>query len=471
MLRDLIVSLSIMALMPVSFRRPYIGLVMFSWLAYMRVQDLTWGFAKSFRWSFYIAIIMFVGFALKKKDRFFKPDIRNYMMMGMVVMVALGVAFGPPGADPTFQVKRLIEFAKIVGIALFTTGVVRTREHMRLLIWVIALSFGFYGVKNGIWGIMTLGRTPIKQGPGGLMFDNNDFSLALCMAIPMLWMIGESEKRQVLSRAFKAMVPLTAFTVLLTQSRGGLLSLVGCIGVLVWHSKHRVKAIIAGLVLAVVGFAMMPDGMRDRFMSIRNFRTEGSAQSRFRSWSVAIRMATANPLLGVGLSNFRGSYLKYQPNPTAREMAGQDIYVAHNSYLQIWAETGTISLLLYLGLIVLSFVTIWRVRAKARLRYESSWIINYATMFEASLVAFVIGSTFLNRAHFDLVYHWFAVIMLFGEFAEQQMKEDARNPLQVGSKKGRRGTIRALGGQGFGVKPRPPSGGGFRDTPLVEGSR
>lgn len=467
-MRDIIVSLAILALMPVSWRRPYIGLVVFSWLAYMRVQDLTWGFAKGVRWSFYIAIIMFVSFLLKKKDRLFRPDLRNYMMLAMVVLVALGVIFGPKGGvDPAFQMKRLVEFAKIVGIALFTSAVVQTREHMRLLIWVIALSLGFYGVKNGIWGIVTLGQTPIRQGPGGLMFDNNDFSLALCMAIPMLWMIGASEKRVVLARAFQAMVPLTAFTVLLTHSRGGLLSLVGCLGVLVWHSKHRTKAIVAALVLAVVGVSMMPADMRERFASIADFKNDGSANARFRSWAVAVRMATANPLLGVGLSNFRGSYLKYQPNPTAQELAGEDIYVAHNSYLQIWAETGTISLLLYLGLILSSFVTVWRVRAKARLRYQSSWIINYATMFESSLVAFMIGSTFLNRAHFDLFYHWVAVIMLFGVFAEQQMREDDRHPELMGIKKGRRGTLRARDRTGFGGRLRPLERG-FRDTPLVD---
>ena len=47
-------------------------------------------------------------------------------------------------------------------------------------------------------------------------------------------------------------------------------------------------------------------------------------------------------------------------------------------------------------------------------RYYSSWILNYATMFEASLTAFVVGSTFLNRAHFDLFYHFVSLVMVFG---------------------------------------------------------
>ena len=42
-MRDLVVFLFVMAMMPTAFRRPYIGMLLFSWLAYMRPQDLCWG--------------------------------------------------------------------------------------------------------------------------------------------------------------------------------------------------------------------------------------------------------------------------------------------------------------------------------------------------------------------------------------------------------------------------------------------
>ena len=52
-MRDLVVFLFVMAMMPTAFRRPYIGLLLFSWLAYMRPQDLCWGFARTMRLSFF----------------------------------------------------------------------------------------------------------------------------------------------------------------------------------------------------------------------------------------------------------------------------------------------------------------------------------------------------------------------------------------------------------------------------------
>ena len=50
-MRDIIVSLLLVSLLPACYRRPFVGLCVFSWLAYMRVQDLTWGFARGIRWS------------------------------------------------------------------------------------------------------------------------------------------------------------------------------------------------------------------------------------------------------------------------------------------------------------------------------------------------------------------------------------------------------------------------------------
>ena len=57
-MRDIILSLIIVGLLPACFRRPFVGLIVFSWLAYMRVQDLTWGFARTFRWSYTIALVL-----------------------------------------------------------------------------------------------------------------------------------------------------------------------------------------------------------------------------------------------------------------------------------------------------------------------------------------------------------------------------------------------------------------------------
>lgn len=454
-MRDLAFSLIVIGLLPVCFRRPFIGLLVFSWLAYMRGQDLTWGFARDARWSYYVAIITLVGFYVGERQRLFLPDLRNYLMLALLALTGIGILLSR--VPDAYQFGRYVEFCKIVGVALFTTGVCRTREQLRVLVWVIALSLGFLGVKYGVWGVLTLGRGQILQGPGGLLADNNDFSLAMAMCMPLLLHIGLSERREVLRRAFLLMVPLVVITIVLTHSRGGFLSIAGVFVVLAWRSQNRIAGLLLLLLIAIGGWIAAPATYKERISTIST--SEASAAGRLKSWAVATRMAADNPMLGVGFGHFRNHYLEYEPNPTPGQLSGKDIIVAHNSYLQIWAECGTPAFLIYMGVIGMSFFSLWRVRKRAQEVYAASWIINYANMFEATLVAFLIGSTFLNRGHFDLLYHFIAIVIIFERVALAEIAE----PEKYLDKGRARGDLRLSSVRGFGVRmPRR----GFRSTAL-----
>ena len=450
-MRDVIVSLFILGALPTCFRRPFIGLLLFTMLAYMRIQDLTWGFARFQRWSFYVAIVTFAGFLLSKEydKRFMLPDIRCWIMIVLAVLVGASLVFSerPVVSD----LDNYIEYCKIIGIALFTTGVVKNRAYMRILIWVIALSFGFYGVKNGAAMIVSGGSLVIIQGPGGMLSDNNDFALALCMGIPMLLHLGIAEKRPILRRTMIAIVPLMVLTIVATHSRGAFLALIASVFVLVWRSQNRVAGFAVCFLCASAGVLAAPKAYVERISTIRTYQSDGSARGRLDAWRVAGNMIVNRPLLGVGFEKFQNSYRKFDPK------GGEgSVRVTHNSYLQIWAECGTPAFMLYLLLILLSFLDLWRIRAQAALRYHSSWILSYATMFEASLLAFVVGSLFLNRAHFDLFYHFVAIIVVFGRIARESMADEHAYPLRTA---GERGPLLLAPERGFGRRPRP---GGFR---------
>jgi hypothetical protein len=50
-----------------------------------------------------------------------------------------------------------------------------------------------------------------------------------------------------------------------------------------------------------------------------------------------------------------------------------------------------------------SIVALERIGRKAK-REGDAWVLPYANAVEVSLIAFMVGATFLNRAHFDLIY-------------------------------------------------------------------
>jgi len=460
MLRDLIVSAIVIGSLPFCFKRPFVGLLMFTILAYMRLQDMAWGFARYQRWSFYVAIITFAGYFFAKDK---KPPIleaRTVIMVLLAAAIGVGLFFaqGEAPVDP----KRYIEYVKIIAISIFTTAVVRNREHLRILIWVIAMCFAFYGVKAGVSGVVKLANVYIKRGPGGMIEDNNDFALALAMSVPLLFHLGTSERNPILRKGVFVMIPLTMVAVVLTRSRGGSLAMALMVMVLVWRSRNRLLGFsIAGLAACAV-LVLAPQEYKDRIASIKDYEQDGSAAGRLKAWAVAGRMIRDNPMTGVGFRRFQMNYLTYEPNPTAEQVGGEGTIVAHNSYLQIWAECGTPAFLMYISLIVLSLLDIWRLRKEARRRYHASWILSYCTMFEAVLATFMLGSVFLNRAHFDLIYHYIAIILVFGKVARQEMSDEHAYPIRAS---GVRSPLVAMDTGGFGR--RPQSAPGFRHTSLA----
>jgi O-antigen ligase len=193
-----------------------------------------------------------------------------------------------------------------------------------------------------------------------------------------------------------------------------------------------------------------PKSYVERISTISQYETEGSAKGRLDAWKVAFNMIRARPVLGVGFEKFQANYRRYDPNASQEIEGGPGTRVTHNSYLEIWAECGTPALVLYLLLIALTYLDLWRVRAQARLRFHSSWILSYATMFEASMTAFVVGSMFLNRAHFDLFYHLVAIVVVFGRLAREAMEDTTAYPLRASG----RGILALQRQRGFEIAPR-----------------
>lgn len=463
-LRDLFVALFVVGALPVCYRRPFVGLLMFSLLAYMRLQDLAWGFARYQRWSYYVALVTFAGFLSSRRKDPIILELRTIIMITLALFLGVGLLFAHGEAE--VALPPYLEFCKIIAIALFSTSVIQTRDHLRAMVWIIGLSLGFYGVKNGIAGVISLGSLKILQGPGGMLKDNNDFALAMVMAVPVLFHLYTSERRQILRKGALLMVPPTMITVVLTHSRGAALSLVFALGVLVWRSRNRFAGIAVGFCLAIAAVAFAPKSYVERLETIKNFEEDGSAQGRLAAWRVAGRMVRANPIFGVGLDRFQIAYLDFEPAPTVQQLAGKGgTRVAHNSYFQIWAEGGTPALLMYLSLLFLSFFDLWRLRWRAKRLYHASWILSYCTMFEASLGAFFLGSSFLNRAHFDLFYHYVAIILVFTTIARREMDNLGKElrPVASSSKVGR--PLVLVEPRGFRRRARPTHG--FRRTSLT----
>src|SRR4051812_38592316 len=144
----------------------------------------------------------------------------------------------------------------------------------------------------------TAGRLDIYHvGYGGL--DNNGAGLMLAMGIPLALYAWEGTTR-VWRWAFLAGIPLLLHAVLMSYSRGAMLSLVAVAPFMWLRSRRKWQFTVAFILMAYSVPYLAGKEIRERFFSIQEYDTDASANSRLGSWEAALRIANDYPIFGAG---------------------------------------------------------------------------------------------------------------------------------------------------------------------------
>ena len=412
-MRDMVVLAIVFATLPVIVFRPYLGLLTYSWLAYMRPQDMTWGMSRWLPLSQWVAIAMVVGIVVTLgRERLITVKLQTVLMILLGLWISLTVV---TAVVPEMSGEVYGHYWKGILIAILTTGLVRNRERFRLLFLLIPFSIGFLGAKRGLYGLLR-GGVRFDDGPGGFMSDNNSFALVLNMTLPLLFGIAIAEKERILKVVAAAMAALSVLTIFFTFSRGGLLTLCVVSALLLWRSKNRL--VIAGLMAAVlIGFlALTSDTVTDRYVNrastIDDYEEDGSAQGRINAWKTSWYVFLDYPVFGVGPDNLAIVFRRYSPEVDR-------FRVAHNAYFQILAESGFPALMLFLAAIG---AALWRMEVLRRLCQKTTalpWVEVQARMLQVAIVAYMTGSMFLNTAYNEVIYHLIALTVCLEVVATQ----------------------------------------------------
>jgi putative inorganic carbon (HCO3(-)) transporter len=395
--RDLIVQAIIFAALPVILFRPFFGLLTYSWLAYMRPQDMTWGASRVLPLSQWVALAMLAGILIAmalghERLATFKLQAVLMILLGLWISLTVVTAVLPEMSQEIYG-----HYWKGILIAVLTTGLVRDRERFRTLVILIAFSLGFLGAKRGLVGLLQ-GGAQYNDGPGGFMRDNNSFALMLNMALPLLVGIATTDPRRWVRVTAAVMAVLTVPTILFTFSRGGLLTLCLVSGLLIWRSRNR--WLVAGVMaIALLGFvAMTSQEVTEKYLqraeTIDDYKEDGSAMGRINAWKTSWYVFLDYPVVGVGPNNLAAVFERYSPEPGR-------FRVAHNAYFQLLAECGLPALLLFLGAIGSA---LWRMQ-RLRDRTVLPWIETHARMLQISMLGYLLGSMFLNMAYNEVIYH------------------------------------------------------------------
>jgi putative inorganic carbon (HCO3(-)) transporter len=423
-MRDFVVLLGIVALVPVAIARPWMGFLGYTLIGFWNPHKFTWAL-QDIRIALIVGVATLIGLALTRDRRGIPWSRELVLMLCLSAYFVLTTLFAwAPG--PAFvqldTVLRIYFMTFLMGTLIFG------EKKIRALVWTIMLGIGVFGIKGGLFSLQTGGQHHVVGPQLTFLEANTSLGLAFNMILPLLVLTAQSQAIKWRKYALYGTAALTLIATIFTYSRGAWIGLAVTGTILLLRMKRGVLIGIALIPVGLAGLTLIPDQVFDRAETIGTYEEDNSAMTRIQAWSVAWNVALRNPLLGGGFE------FENTPDP-ARWLAhadrkydvhGSTPRAAHSIYFQVLGQHGFVALGLFLALLSATMLSYSDIYRKTRGKPEIEWIGGYARALQTGMVGYLVSGAFLNLAYFDLLYLFVGLIPIFRR--EIREYERAREP-------------------------------------------
>lgn len=240
--------------------------------------------------------------------------------------------------------------------------------------------FGEMGLSPDSWAEESTIRV------GGLLGHPNAFATYLTMTLPFCLFFLESLQRKTTRVASFVLLCSGCVVLLATKSRGawlgfGISALCAFI-FFIFRAKRvhirRFGVITVVIISLLVGSIVSQDVIKKRLF----IDDKGSAASRVPMMIDALEVIRNNPFMGIGLNNYSLVISKYDVTGIHKEWVAMPV---HNLFLLIAAETGIMSLLVFMAFWA---IILQKVYALSKINNKKTFILSIA--FLISLTSFFI---------------------------------------------------------------------------------
>jgi probable O-glycosylation ligase (exosortase A-associated) len=394
----------------------------------MNPHRLAYGFAFSFPWAYLIGLTTLISLLFSQQRKRI-PWTRETILLALLILWMGITTLNALYVDLAWE-----QYTKVLKIQLMTFVtliVINDRQKLHGLVWIIALSLGFYGVKGGIFTILHGGVHRVQGPLGTFIGGNNEMALALVMTIPLMRYLQLHETRQWVRFGLATAMVLTAIAAVGSQSRGALVGL-SVMGTIFWF-KSRNKLFIAILIAlsALLVAGIMPKEWYDRMQTIESYQEDQSAMGRINAWWTAVNVAR-DRITGGGFETFNPStFRQYAPDPN-------NVHDVHSIYFEIMGEHGFIGFALFVTIMALTWRKCSAIIKTTYQDKERAWARDLAAMLQVSIIGYATSGAFLGLAYFDFYWHLVAMAVILSQLI-QVRQHDATVPARTVPGKGRFG--------------------------------
>lgn len=310
------------------------------------------------------------------------------LWLGVYVLVQVISVYYGGGQVMLHELQIWEVYPIFVAISLLS---LRDAVALRRYVWgtIIGSSFVIF---YGIWAVIAHAPAAVANRAAAAygMYENpNDYSFIIIMVLPFVYLYLRICRRRWQQLALVTTLIGGIIGIILSLSRGGILALVLESALLVGVTTKAKHRFIALVLLAAFGAAASVHQFKAREAADAGtgYTAQASAETRFELWHAALACFEAHPILGVGSGRFGELATEYAS--LSHDNRGK---VAHNTYLEIIADTGVLGI----GSFGLMLVVMWRGFRGARLADAVG-----DGVIEAQVAGWVAFWSILFRACFD----------------------------------------------------------------------
>lgn len=370
-------------------------------VGFLNPQTMTWGFARTIPFAAIAVLVTAIAMLSKPKEVEFKF---NATFGWIIAFLFWGLVCTLNAIHPIYAQDELIRFTKIIVVIVMTMFLINDREKLFALIWAIALSLGFWGIKGGIFSLLTFGSYRIWGPSRTFIGGNNEIGLALLVNLPLLYFLWVHTQNKWLKRGLAASMFFCLCAVVFTYSRGAFLGLIATSGFLWLKSDKKLPLAILGIVLIIAAIPFIPQELYDRLETIKTYKQDRSAMGRINAWTTAINIANDRVTAGGYRHWSRKSFSIYAPDP-------EHVADAHSIYFEVIGELGWIGFFMFFMIHFLNWRTASKIINMCRGDPNKKWASDLAKMIQVSFIAYYSGGAFLGLAYWDMPYYLMALTL------------------------------------------------------------
>jgi O-antigen ligase len=321
----------------------------------------------------FLAIGWLLSFGLRQKmgprDRE-AAQIPSYLVIALLALIGTMVLSATVAINISSSLKEISKWLEVVVVILLGSQYLTSRRQ----IWIIAAFICLAGISQAFYGYF---QAFFNLGPQSFIRDASlrvygtfdqpnpyagyiNIPLSISLALMLL---GHNRMTRILAGLTTIILGVAEY---LSQSRGGEIALAAALLFIILAGMPGIRALIKMLIVVFLGVfltllaGLIPVSVFNpilRFIGVAQISfTSPSSQDystaeRLAHWIAGVHIFLDHPVLGVGIGNYPDAYPKYFITIFTNSLGH-----AHDYYINIAAEAGSIGLIVFLLFLLAIFV-------------------------------------------------------------------------------------------------------------------